>query len=120
MNRFNWIFEIEEYEKHLNNALKDYEDLALLNDINKRKSGAEATIEIIESFLKSTIRIPEKPLLELKRVYVYQHKRNPVKTMARKLNVDESTIARWLREFGFGKTNTIKNNNGDLFGDENK
>lgn len=119
MNRFNWIFEIEEYEKHLNNALKDHPDLLLLNKINREKSGAEATIEVIETFLKSTIRIPEKPLLELKKVYVYQNRRSPVKNMARKLNVDESTIARWLREFGFGKTNTVKNNNGNLFGDEN-
>lgn len=108
MSRFSWIYEIKEFEKHLTAALKDYEDLSLLNDILKKQTGVEAIIEVMENFLKSSIRIPERPMLEMKKVYVYQNSKNPVKAMARKLDVDESTIARWLREFGMGKTSYVR------------
>lgn len=114
--RFSWIKEIEDWEKHLTAALKDYDDLNLLNEIHSKKSGAEATIEVIENFLKTSIRFPERPITELKKVYVYQNKRKPVAAMARKLNVDESTVHGWLREFGVRKESGSKaNNNLEMF-----
>lgn len=117
--RFSWILEIEDYEKHLTAALKDYDDLKLLNDILSKKSGAEATVEVIQNFLKTSIRFPERPITELKKVYVYQNKRKPAAAMARKLDVDEATVYGWLRGFGVGKSEAGSkgSNNLEMFED---
>jgi len=109
MSRFSWIYEIEDYEKHLTAALKDYEDLALLNDILKKKTGAEATVEVIQNFLKTSIRFPEAPITALKKIYVLQNLDKPVATMARKLKVDEATVYSWIREIkGKNKSKNLK------------
>lgn len=113
--RFNWIKEIEDYEQHLAACLKDYGDLALLNKILSEKNGAEAFIEVAENFNKTSIRFPERPIKELKKVYVYQNKRKPVAAMARKLDVDEATVYSWLREFGIRKDSGRHNNNLNMF-----
>ncbi len=113
MDRFSWILEIENYEKYLKAVLKDYSDLSLLNEILSSKNGAAATIKIYENFEKTDLRFPQRPITELKKVYVFQNRRLPAKTLARKLNVDVVTIYNWLREYGLDCS--AKSGNLDLF-----
>jgi hypothetical protein len=116
--RFNWIFEIEDYQVHLKAALKDNSDLDLLYEILEKKTGSEAFLEVFEQFLKTNLRFPEVPIKELRRVYVYQNRRKiPARTMARTLGVDEVTVYAWLKDFGINKSSKQSNNNFNMFED---
>ncbi len=100
MDRLNWVYEIKDYEKHIEQLVADNDDMALLYEILKRKSGSEAFVNIVSTFLKTNIKIIEKPFNDLKKIYVLQNKNEPVSKLARKLDVDERTIYSWLSEMG--------------------
>lgn len=100
MNQLSWITDIENYEQHLCELLKEYGDLKLLYDILQQKSGPEAFLDIASTFLKTNIKIVEKPFNEMKKVYVYQNRDLPVAKLAREMGVDERTVYAWLAEFG--------------------
>lgn len=108
MNQLNWITDIENYEQHLSNLLKEYDDLKLLYDILQQKSGSEAFLSIASTFLKTNVKIIEKPFNEMKKVFVYQNRDLPVAKLAREMGVDERTIYSWLAEFGCKKNGGVK------------
>ncbi|GAB4287204.1 MAG: hypothetical protein Kow0098_03400 [Ignavibacteriaceae bacterium] len=110
MINLNWVFEIKDWEKELAKKIEDYDDLRELLQILNRTSGAEAFVAINEAFLKTSIKPLEKPFNELKKVYVYQHRNYPVRKLARKLGVEETTIYAWLREFGVERGSAAKDN----------
>lgn len=108
MNQLSWITNIENYEQHLEDLLKDYDDLKLLYEILQKKSGSDAFLSIASTFLKTNLKVIEKPFNEMKKVYVYQNRSLPVNKLAREMGVDERTIYAWLSDFGCRKNGNNK------------
>lgn len=108
MNQLNWITNIENYEQHLEELLKDYDDLKLLYQILQNKSGSDAFLSIASTFLKTNLKVIEKPFNEMKKIYVYQNRSLPVNKLAREMGVDERTIYSWLSDFGCKKNGSNK------------
>ena len=102
MNRLNFILEIRDWEKHLIDVIKNHADgdLFLLYNTLKDKTGTSAFLCVLETFLKTQIIFPEKPVVQLKKIYLSQNKYLPVGKLARKLDVDTRTIFAWLAEMG--------------------
>ena len=102
MSRLNFILEIRDWEKHLVDVIRDHADgdLYLLYKTVKDKTGTEAFLSVLETFLKTQIIFPEKPVVQLKKIYLMQNKNLPAGHLARKLDVDTRTIFAWLAEMG--------------------
>ena len=95
-----WLWKIQDLDTHLKDKLKDFGDMRLLYNILQEKNGTEAFVEVSRTFLKTYLKIIEKPFTDLKKVYVYQNKRAHAAELACELEVDETTIYAWLKEMG--------------------
>lgn len=98
MNSFDWIKEVD-YDKVLTG------DLSVIADV----LGIDALIKLWSRFGKTTIYFSEKPIDQLRRQYIKQHKDRPVKELARKLDVSEMFVYNVLNE------NSVKANQVGLF-----
>lgn len=119
MKNFDWIYEIKDYEHHLRDAIKDRDDLKILWDLLAEHSGTEAFIRFNEEFIKTGIKPIEEPFNRLKKIYVYQHRNDPIDKLARKLWLDKRTIFKWKQEFGSAKVSGYDNKTIGLFDQEN-
>ena len=113
-----WIFKIQNLDTHLKDKLKDFGDMKLLYNILQEKSGTDAFLEVSKTFLKTYLKIIEKPFNDLKKVYVYQNKRASAAELARELEVDETTIYAWWKEMGIPRGRIKTNNTINMFGDK--
>jgi len=92
------------------------EDMPLLLEILLNCQGYDAFIKINETFLKTGIKPIEKPIIQLKKIYVYQnHNNKTVPQLARKVNIDERVIMKWLQNSGIKKNGKRDAKTGDLF-----
>ena len=96
---FSWIKKIEDAEAHINKITASDESISLLFEILSNNNGLESFIKIYEQWNKSTLRFPFHHIMELKKIYVLQNLSDSTRNLAHFLDVDESTIARWKREF---------------------
>jgi len=111
----NWLQKIENLDTHLKDKLKDFGDMRLLYNILQEKNGTDAFIEVSKTFLKTYLKIIEKPFTDLKKVYVYQNKRVHAAQLARELEVDETTIYAWLKEMGIPRREMSATRKGKIF-----
>lgn len=96
---FKWIMKIQDIEAHIKKITSSDDSVYLLFEILTKHNGIEAFIKIYEQWNKSTLRFPFRHIMELKKIYVLQNLSDSTRNLAHFLDVDESTIARWRREF---------------------
>ena len=86
---YNWINEIEDYEKELDG------NSAIIVDI----CGLDNFLRLVDEFAKTQIYISTEPILRLKKKYIKKNKDNlTVRQLAKTLKVSESFVYKVMRE----------------------
>ena len=94
-----WIAEVNCTDEEMKDILREEHDLLTLYQILQNKSGKEAFFFILNEFAKTKVVFNYRPILKLKRKYVEQHSSLPCYLIARKIDIHERTVQKWIEEF---------------------